>query len=179
MAYNYATGMMYAIGSSENQEGPRTLYTVDLATGGITAVGSLDDTAVAAIMTLGITTEGEATASRSRLATRTNDSYLHTINLETAECEAIGPTGFPINYVQTMTYDHNNDQMLWAQFYSDGMFTQTSALVAVNLEDRRRYAAWFNSGRRREVGELLGMFSVPGEGPTPPPADYTIEVGTV
>ena len=178
MAYNYATGMMYAIGSSENQEGPRTLYTVDLATGGITAVGSLDDTAVAAIMTLGITTEGEAYGISFAPGNQTNDSYLHTINLETAECEAIGPTGFPINYVQTMTYDHNNDQMLWAQFYSDGMFTQTSALVAVNLET----GAGTQLGSTPvggEVGELLGMFSVPGEGPTPPPADYTIEVGTV
>ena len=178
MAYNYATGMMYAIGSSENQEGPRTLYTVDLATGGITAVGSLDDTAVSAIMTLGITTEGEAYGISFAPGNQTNDSYLHTINLETAECEAIGPTGFPINYVQTMTYDHNNDQMLWAQFYSDGMFTQTSALVAVNLET----GAGTQLGSTPvggEVGELLGMFSVPGEGPTPPPADYTIEVGTV
>ena len=178
MAYNYATGMMYAIGSSENQEGPRTLYTVDLATGGITAVGSLDDTAVAAIMTLGITTEGEAYGISFAPGNQTNDSYLHTINLETAECEAIGPTGFPINYVQTMAYDHNNDQMLWAQFYSDGMFTQTSALVAVNLET----GAGTQLGSTPvggEVGELLGMFSVPGEGPTPPPADYTIEVGTV
>ena len=178
MAYNYATDMMYAIGSSENQQGPRTLYTVDLATGGITAVGSLDDTAVAAIMTLGITTEGEAYGISFAPGNQTNDSYLHTINLETAECEAIGPTGFPINYVQTMTYDHNNDQMLWAQFYSDGMFTQTSALVAVNLET----GAGTQLGSTPvggEVGELLGMFSVPGEGPTPPPADYTIEVGTV
>ena len=178
MAYNYATGMMYAIGSSENQEGPRTLYTVDLATGGITAVGSLDDTAVAAIMTLGITTEGEAYGISFAPGNQTNDSYLHTINLETAECEAIGPTGFPINYVQTMTYDHNNDQMLWAQFYSDGMFTQTSALVAVNLET----GAGTQLGSTPvggEVGELLGMFSVPGEGPTPPPGDYTVEVGTV
>ena len=178
MAYNYATGMMYAIGSSENQEGPRTLYTVDLATGGITAVGSLDDTAVAAIMTLGITTEGEAYGISFAPGNQTNDSYLHTINLETAECEAIGPTGFPINYVQTMAYDHNNDQMLWAQFYSDGMFTQTSALVAVNLET----GAGTQLGSTPvggEVGELLGMFSVPGEGPTPPPADYTVEVGTV
>ena len=178
MAYNYATGMMYAIGSSENQEGPRTLYTVDLATGGITAVGSLDDTAVSAIMTLGITTEGEAYGISFAPGNQTNDSYLHTINLETAECEAIGPTGFPINYVQTMTYDHNNDQMLWAQFYSDGMFTQTSALVAVNLEtgEGTQLGSTPVGG---EVGELLGMFSVPGEGPTPPPADYTIEVGTV
>ena len=179
MAYNYATGMMYAIGSSENQEGPRTLYTVDLATGGITAVGSLDDTAVAAIMTLGITTEGEAYGISFAPGNQTNDSYLHTINLETAECEAIGPTGFPINYVQTMAYDHNNDQMLWAQFYSDGMFTQTSALVAVNLET----GAGTQLGSTPvggEVGELLGMFSVPGEGPTPPPpGDYTIEAGTV
>ena len=178
MAYNYATGMMYAIGSSENQQGPRTLYTVDLATGGITAVGSLDDTAVSAIMTLGITTEGEAYGISFAPGNQTNDSYLHTINLETAECEAIGPTGFPINYVQTMTYDHNNDQMLWAQFYSDGMFTQTSALVAVNLET----GAGTQLGSTPvggEVGELLGMFSVPGEGPTPPPADYTVEVGTV
>ena len=178
MAYNYATGTMYAIGTSDNQAGPRSLHTVDLETGALTLVGSLEDTAVAAIMTLGITTEGEAYGISFAPGNQTNDSYLHTINLETAECEAIGPTGFPINYVQTMTYDHNNDQMLWAQFYSDGMFTQTSALVAVNLET----GAGTQLGSTPvggEVGELLGMFSVPGEGPTPPPADYTIEVGTV
>ena len=178
MAYNYATGTMYAIGTSDNQAGPRSLHTVDLETGALTLVGSLEDTAVAAIMTLGITTEGEAYGISFAPGNQTNDSYLHTINLETAECEAIGPTGFPINYVQTMAYDHNNDQMLWAQFYSDGMFTQTSALVAVNLET----GAGTQLGSTPvggEVGELLGMFSVPGEGPTPPPADYTIEVGTV
>ena len=178
MAYNYATGTMYAIGTSDNQAGPRSLHTVDLETGALTLVGSLEDTAVAAIMTLGITTEGEAYGISFAPGNQTNDSYLHTINLETAECEAIGPTGFPINYVQTMTYDHNNDQMLWAQFYSDGMFTQTSALVAVNLET----GAGTQLGSTPvggEVGELLGMFSVPGEGPTPPPADYTVEVGTV
>ena len=178
MAYNYATGTMYAIGTSDNQAGPRSLHTVDLETGALTLVGSLEDTAVAAIMTLGITTEGEAYGISFAPGNQTNDSYLHTINLETAECEAIGPTGFPINYVQTMAYDHNNDQMLWAQFYSDGMFTQTSALVAVNLET----GAGTQLGSTPvggEVGELLGMFSVPGEGPTPPPADYTVEVGTV
>ena len=179
MAYNYATGTMYAIGTSDNQAGPRSLHTVDLETGALTLVGSLEDTAVAAIMTLGITTEGEAYGISFAPGNQTNDSYLHTINLETAECEAIGPTGFPINYVQTMTYDHNNDQMLWAQFYSDGMFTQTSALVAVNLET----GAGTQLGSTPvggEVGELLGMFSVPGEGPTPPPpGDYTIEAGTV
>ena len=178
MAYNYANDTMYAIGTSDNQAGPRSLHTVDLETGALTLVGSLEDTAVAAIMTLGITTEGEAYGISFAPGNQTNDSYLHTINLETAECEAIGPTGFPINYVQTMTYDHNNDQMLWAQFYSDGMFTQTSALVAVNLET----GAGTQLGSTPvggEVGELLGMFSVPGEGPTPPPADYTIEVGTV
>ena len=178
MAYNYANDTMYAIGTSDNQAGPRSLHTVDLETGALTLVGSLEDTAVAAIMTLGITTEGEAYGISFAPGNQTNDSYLHTINLETAECEAIGPTGFPINYVQTMTYDHNNDQMLWAQFYSDGMFTQTSALVAVNLET----GAGTQLGSTPvggEVGELLGMFSVPGEGPTPPPADYTVEVGTV
>ena len=178
MAYNYANDTMYAIGTSDNQAGPRSLHTVDLETGALTLVGSLEDTAVAAIMTLGITTEGEAYGISFAPGNQTNDSYLHTINLETAECEAIGPTGFPINYVQTMAYDHNNDQMLWAQFYSDGMFTQTSALVAVNLET----GAGTQLGSTPvggEVGELLGMFSVPGEGPTPPPADYTIEVGTV
>ena len=178
MAYNYANDTMYAIGTSDNQAGPRSLHTVDLETGALTLVGSLEDTAVAAIMTLGITTEGEAYGISFAPGNQTNDSYLHTINLETAECEAIGPTGFPINYVQTMAYDHNNDQMLWAQFYSDGMFTQTSALVAVNLET----GAGTQLGSTPvggEVGELLGMFSVPGEGPTPPPADYTVEVGTV
>ena len=179
MAYNYANDTMYAIGTSDNQAGPRSLHTVDLETGALTLVGSLEDTAVAAIMTLGITTEGEAYGISFAPGNQTNDSYLHTINLETAECEAIGPTGFPINYVQTMAYDHNNDQMLWAQFYSDGMFTQTSALVAVNLET----GAGTQLGSTPvggEVGELLGMFSVPGEGPTPPPpGDYTIEAGTV
>ena len=170
MAYNYANDTMYAIGTSDNQAGPRSLHTVDLETGALTLVGSLEDTAVAAIMTLGITTEGEAYGISFAPGNQTNDSYLHTINLETAECEAIGPTGFPINYVQTMAYDHNNDQMLWAQFYSDGMFTQTSALVAVNLET----GAGTQLGSTPvggEVGELLGMFSVPGDEPpvTPTP----------
>ena len=170
MAYNYANETMYAIGTSENQEGPRSLYTVNLETGELTLVGALEG-AVDTIMTLGITTEGEAYGVSIGV-----DTFLHTINLETAECEAKDlVTGFPLNYIQTMTYDHNNDRMIWAQYSDDS----SNGLVELNLGTGigTRISGGPVGGQE---SELTGLFTIPGEGPTPPPpGDYTIEAGTV
>ena len=109
MAYNHAEGEMYAIAA--NDADGRSIYTVNLATGTLTEVAALNagsDT----IMTLAIDGSGNAYG----LSYEATNAVLYSINLTNGNCTAIGGTGHGLEYVQATVWDHNTNQLFWAQY---------------------------------------------------------------
>ena len=109
MAYNHAEGEMYAI--AVNDADGRSLYTVNLATGTLTEVAALNGSSDT-IMTLAIDGSGNAYG----LSYEATNAVLYSINLTNGNCTAIGGTGHGLEHVQAMTWDHNTNQMFWAQY---------------------------------------------------------------
>ena len=118
MAYDYSTGLMYAI-IYDGNEMSTTLYTVNLSNGKLIPVATVNDV----FLTLACTTEGLLYAISASGA-------LYELHIMDGEGGGIAPlsegTGKSIyaNYVmqtpatslfyaQTMCYDHNNDVLLW------------------------------------------------------------------
>ena len=109
MAYNHAEGEMYAIAA--NDADGRSLYTVNLATGTLTEVAALNAGAET-IMTLAIDGSGNAYG----LSYAATNAVLYSINLTNGNCTAIGGTGHGLEYVQATVWDHNTNQLFWAQY---------------------------------------------------------------
>ena len=109
MAYNHAEGEMYAI--AENDADGRSIYTVNLATGTLTEVAALNAGAET-IMTLAIDGSGNAYG----LSYEATNAVLYSINLTNGNCTAIGGTGHGLEYVQSTVWDHNTNQLFWAQY---------------------------------------------------------------
>ena len=109
MAYNHAEGEMYAIAA--NDADGRSLYTVNLATGTLTEVAALNAGAET-IMTLAIDGSGNAYG----LSYDATNAVLYSINLTNGNCTAIGGTGHGLEYVQSTVWDHNTNQLFWAQY---------------------------------------------------------------
>ena len=109
MAYNHAEGEMYAIAA--NDADGRSLYTVNLATGTLTEVAALNAGAET-IMTLAIDGSGNAYG----LSYAEANAVLYSINLTNGNCTAIGGTGHGLEYVQSTVWDHNTNQLFWAQY---------------------------------------------------------------
>ena len=109
MAYNHAEGEMYAV--AVNDADGRSLYTVNLATGTLTEVAALNAGADT-IMTLAIDGSGNAYG----LSYEANNAVLYSINLANGNCTAIGGTGHGLEYVQATVWDHNTNQLFWAQY---------------------------------------------------------------
>ena len=109
MAYNHAEGEMYAIAA--NDADGRSLYTVNLATGTLTEVAALNAGAET-IMTLAIDGSGNAYG----LSYEATNAVLYSINLTNGNCTAIGGTGHGLEYVQSPVWDHNTNQLFWAQY---------------------------------------------------------------
>ena len=109
MAYNHAEGEMYAIAA--NDADGRSLYTVNLATGTLTEVAALNAGAET-IMTLAIDGSGNAYG----LSYEATNAVLYSINLTNGNCTAIGGTGHGLEYVQSTVWDHNTNQLFWAQY---------------------------------------------------------------
>ena len=109
MAYNHAEGEMYAI--AVNDADGRSIYTVNLATGTLTEVAALNGSSDT-IMTLAIDGSGNAYG----LSYEATNAVLYSINLTNGNCTAIGGTGHGLEYVQSTVWDHNTNQMFWAQY---------------------------------------------------------------
>ena len=109
MAYNHAEGEMYAVAA--NDADGRSIYTVNLATGTLTEVAVLNAGADT-IMTLAIDGSGNAYG----LSYEATNAVLYSINLTNGNCTAIGGTGHGLEYVQSTVWDHNTNQLFWAQY---------------------------------------------------------------
>ena len=142
MAYNYANDTMYAITGTDT----RYIATVDLATGVATNVAAITGMANSP-MTLAIDGEGNAYA----LDLNSAGATLYSVNLETGAATAIGATGVGLNYVQSMTFDIETNQLFWAQIL-DG---STSGLYTIDVNTG---AASLLGTIGPNGGELLSKF---------------------
>lgn len=124
MSYDYSTQTMYAIGN--NLMGNRSLYTVELTTGELTEVAEIYADG-RSVLTLGISSDGVAYS-----ITYANGitSKLYTIDLQTGVGTLIGDTGLPAKGYQSMSFDHDDNQLFWAQ-YADA---SSNGLYIVNVE---------------------------------------------
>ncbi|MDR0507792.1 MAG: Ig-like domain-containing protein [Dysgonamonadaceae bacterium] len=102
MAYDYSTGEMYAL--AYNEDGMMQLSTVDLETGVMTAVVTLegDD-----LYTLVIDLNG------NMYGVNGSGDFV-SINKTTGATEVIGNTGCLPYSSQGMTFDHNTERLFWA-----------------------------------------------------------------
>ncbi len=107
MAYNYANDTMYALTGVDT----RSIGTVDLETGVVTNIAAITGMADAP-MTLAIDGEGNA------YVLELTSGDLYSLDLETGAATLIGATGVSLGYVQSMTWDHETNQLFWAQLSS-------------------------------------------------------------
>lgn len=103
MAFDYTTGTMYAIASSESMVS--ALYQVDLDTMEMTLIGEND---------LGATLVAMAIDDRGVLYVADAYGEIMTMDKDDAELWSTGMTGASSQYLQSMTYDYNNDTIYWA-----------------------------------------------------------------
>jgi hypothetical protein len=102
MSYDYIANTMYGVKDN-------ILYTVNLATGGLTQVASLSlDIVTASVRTFAINLSGNAFV----VAT---DGNFYSVNKSNGQCTLVGSTGqTDVNYAQSMTFDHNTNILYWA-----------------------------------------------------------------
>ncbi|MCQ2318345.1 MAG: choice-of-anchor J domain-containing protein [Bacteroidales bacterium] len=115
LAYDYTTNTMYGSSTSGN-----TLYTIDLATGAYTAVGTMSN--VSAVAGLVCDLNGQLYA----MAFTTGDLYM--VDKTNASMTYVGNTGRTPAYVQSAAIDYETGVCYWA--YSDA---SNDDLYTVNL----------------------------------------------
>lgn len=161
MAYDYSTGFMYGIATS-NEYGGTHLIRIDLMTGQIEACnddmwgGALTDSSWEAPVAMAISTKGE-------IYMITGSGMFCKYDQETKALTEIAFTGIvPLSeQLQSMTWDHvNNDGIYWT--YNDG--TGVEKIAYVNPV----------SGAALELGsvaggaQMVGMYTVPTATPERP-----------
>lgn len=137
MAFNYVNNTMYSLGYLMS-ESKYYLYTVDLAIGSVTQVAPID-TGDDEVFTFTVDTEGNGYAlTKSNADGLYADmvySKLYRIDLETGVGTYIGSRGIYLTYCQSILYDHNTQQLFWAQFagpQASGLFTIDTETAGVS-----------------------------------------------
>ena len=185
MAYNHAAGEMIALASNDAGGDGRSIYTVNLATGTLTEIAALNSGSDT-IMTLAI--DGSGNAYGLSYADP-GPSTLYSINLTNGNCTAIGPTGLGLKYVQSMVWDHNTNQLFWAQYFdsnSNGLYVVDPATgaatscgtIGTGAEVTALYTRNNMPVAPIEVPEYDVTF-VDGLTNETIPGGYTVEAGTV
>ena len=174
MAFNYANNTMYSLGYLMS-ESKYYLYTVDLAVGSVTQVAPID-TGDDEVFTFTVDTEGNGYAlTKSNAGGPYADmvySKLYRIDLETGVGTYIGSTGIYLTYCQSILYDHNTQQLFWAQFagpQASGLFTIDTETAEVSYCGR--------VGTGSEVCGLCCTANLPFTEPEMPEITVTFEDG--
>lgn len=117
MCYDYSTNTMYGI-----KNGAENLVTLNIETGETSSVGYFKTTtgSYIYILALAIDLDGQMYAVGM-------DDIFYKVDKTNAVCTAIGSTGTNAAYTQSMTFDHNNHVLYWA---NNGDYT----LYTINLE---------------------------------------------
>ncbi len=121
MAYDHSSDRMFALCGRTGSDEPRYLGIVELATGNVTRVApftGINDN----LMSIAIDGEGNCYG----LTAHQSSAMLVRVDLETAVCTPVGPIGVGLQYFQDMVWDHNTNQLFWAQYtasYDNGLYT--------------------------------------------------------
>ncbi|MEG1773134.1 MAG: Ig-like domain-containing protein [Clostridia bacterium] len=113
MTFDTSSGFMYGVNG-------RNLYTIDLVTGDYTKVGETGTPQD--LFTL-------AASDAGVLYTIDQGGFLYSLDKTTGAATLIGDTGVPVNYLQSMTWDHVNGGLYWANCNP-----RDSVLYSVNTE---------------------------------------------
>ena len=153
MAYNYADSTMYALCDEDHPY----IATVDLETGALTRIVDIDLGSYLGLRGMAITPSGEFYA----LSMSAVNARLLTIDMQTGALSAVGATGMPAYYAQSMTCDPATGNLYWAQLedYSD------NGLFAVNAETAE---CTFMGKIGSEGMEITGLYVVYDGEPQPP-----------
>lgn len=148
MAFDYTTGVMYAIVSGGFVRGG--LAQLELQTGQIALVG---DT--------GITLAALCCDAKGDLYTISEAGNLYRLNRLTAEATLVGNTGVTAKYEQCMHYDLNTGNVYWAQVDEN----RSSSLRLVSLDDGTSTSL----GRIGLAGAMMtAMYTLPSQEPAVP-----------
>ena len=99
MSYNYVDNTLYAIAGNN-------LVSIDLATGVLTTIGSLEEEIVA----FAINSQGHAYGISDY------DGILYRVNLDDATLTRVGSTRKEPTLVQSMAFDRNTGELFWAYY---------------------------------------------------------------
>lgn len=116
MCYDYSTSTMYGIKS-----GAENLVKLNIETGETTSVGYFknEQNSYIYILALAVDLDGQMYAVGM-------DDNFYRVDKTTAQCSLIGSTGVNAAFTQSMTFDHNNHILYWA---NNGDYT----LYTINL----------------------------------------------
>lgn len=157
LAYNYDDGKLYGLYTSTDNNGYpiSELFTINLKgqyydpdqyvdvmpyqedwaqqRGGVYALGLAIDTA-GSVYIMGTNYDGDT-------ETMTETAHLWKASMEEkwgsvmlGAFQDMGDTGLSMDYLQSMTWNHNDGKLYWARFAPNGTFTMVSELVEVNPE---------------------------------------------
>ena len=106
LAYDYSTETLYGAATKDGMN--FELVEIDMTSGAITEIGAL-----------GVDTNMLATDSKGTFySIEAGSGDLYTFTLATlANPTRVGSTGYLNNYVQGLTYNNNDGQLYWAQYY--------------------------------------------------------------
>lgn len=168
MAYDYTTGLMYAIVYDE-AAWSTTLYTVNMSNGKLTEVASINDIFV----TLACSTEGQlyginTTGALYELHVLSGSDSGGVMPLNTADGKYIYANyimqtpATSVYYAQTMCYDHNNDVLLWCN-------TDYGTIYCLaDLQGWEPYAVELGDPSGTGMIQYIGAYVVPDEIPELP-----------
>ncbi len=162
MAYDYSTGLMYAIIYNE-QTWSTTLYTVNMSSGKLTPVATADDIFV----TLACSTEGQlyginTTGILFELHVMdAGDTGLMPLDADTGKVlfanYVMQTPADSVYYAQSMCYDHNNDVLLWCNTDYGTLF------CLAGLQSAEPYAVELGDPSGTGMIQYIGAYVVPEE----------------
>ncbi len=148
MAYNHANDTMYAL-TSHAYVGT-FIATVDIITGELNEYMPINESSILTggieqFANLAISTDGEAF-----MLSYGQNAKLYSVDLNAGGISLIGETGYGLQYVQSMAWDHNNNKLYWAQYYD----AENNGLCEINPETgEAAYICRIGSG-----SEICGLF---------------------
>ena len=151
MAYDYTTGLMYAVGIDTNY-GMSTIYAVNLNNGQLIELGSIQGVY---LMTLACDLEGTLyamDASGMMLKLWFEEGYL--------AAEPIMDGLGDLNYMQSMCYDYDNDVIIWA-------CPETAQIYWVDVKAENPFAIALGDPTGSGF-QFVGLFTVPARIPALP-----------
>ncbi len=165
MAYDYTENVMYAL---VNDDAPR-LATVDLETGALTDVCSIQLGSYLGVYGLAIDLEGNMYCmTLSAISGR-----LVKVNKQTGALTELVASGMPCYYAQCITYDAATNKIYWAEV--DGPNTSTNGLYSFDIANN--YALNYH-GVIGTNYELMAMYSTAKPSTEPPavtPGDVNLD----